>query len=124
MWPQLVSEIVSVVAVHQPAIEPASPGRERACPFQMRRPGAAQSSPCQLIQPRSWNLMLSCFAIASGVALALTSCVFLPLASMDSDPPPHLRLRATRASFVKCAGLRALPTQEGLSRWQVHSCSR
>jgi hypothetical protein len=33
------------------------------------------------IQPRSWNLTLSSTAIASAVALALPSSVFLPLAS-------------------------------------------
>src|SRR6266852_6489379 len=33
------------------------------------------------IQPRSWNLILSCSAIASAVALALPSSLFLPLAS-------------------------------------------
>jgi hypothetical protein len=32
--------------------------------------------------------------------------------------------RATRASFVKRTGRRALPTQEGLWRWPVHSCNR
>jgi hypothetical protein len=44
-------------------------------------PRRFQASNSQLIQPRSRNLILSCSAIASAVALALPLSVFLPLAS-------------------------------------------
>jgi hypothetical protein len=40
----------------------------------------AQPSP-HVIQPRSWNLILSCSEISSAVALALPSSAFLPLIS-------------------------------------------
>jgi hypothetical protein len=51
-----------------------------ACNRFRYRDSIAQSD-SQLIQPRSRNMILSCSAIASAIALALPSSVLLPLTS-------------------------------------------
>src|SRR4029453_3375100 len=60
--------------------------RARGLAHAVRQPHALHEA-TQFLQPRSWNLILSCAAIAAAV-LALPSRAFLPLASPYSFVPP------------------------------------